>query len=103
MFVTEMMKTDLVAVTPETKLSEAKSLMEKGNFRHLPVMDAEGKQVGIVIDMDPLTGPNTTFWPLTIDGERVHDSTSILERLQELFPEPSLLAEDPKLAEAQRR
>ena len=54
MFVTEMMKTDLVAVNPETKLSEAKSLMEKGNFRHLPVMDAEGKLVGIVTESDLL-------------------------------------------------
>lgn len=52
MFVTEMMKTDLVAVNPETKLSEAKSLMEQGNFRHLPVMDADGKLVGIVTDRD---------------------------------------------------
>ena len=52
MFVTEMMKTDLVAVTPETKISEAKALMEKGNFRHLPVVDAGGKLVGIVTDRD---------------------------------------------------
>ena len=52
MFVTEMMKTDLVAVTPETKLSEAKSLMDQGNFRHLPVVDGEGKLVGIVTDRD---------------------------------------------------
>ena len=29
MFVTEMMKTDLVAITPETSLAEAKELMEK--------------------------------------------------------------------------
>ena len=52
MFVTEMMKTDLVAVNPETKLSEARSLMLEGNFRHLPVVDAEGKLVGIVTDRD---------------------------------------------------
>jgi acetoin utilization protein AcuB len=52
MFVTEMMKTDLVAVNPETKLSEARSLMMEGNFRHLPVVDAEGKLVGIVTDRD---------------------------------------------------
>ena len=52
MFVTEMMKTDLVAITPETSLSEAKALMEKGNFRHLPVVDADGKLVGIVTDRD---------------------------------------------------
>jgi len=52
MFVTEMMKTDLVAVNPETKLSEARSLMMEGDFRHLPVVDAEGKLVGIVTDRD---------------------------------------------------
>ena len=52
MFVKEMIKTDLVAVNPETKLSEAKSLMEEGNFRHLPVVDAAGKLVGIVTDRD---------------------------------------------------
>ncbi|MGI9537915.1 MAG: CBS and ACT domain-containing protein [Desulfocapsaceae bacterium] len=52
MFVTEMMKTDLIAVNPETKLSEARSLMQEGNFRHLPVVDAEGKLVGIVTDRD---------------------------------------------------
>jgi acetoin utilization protein AcuB len=52
MFVTEMMKTDLVAITPETKLSEAKALMDEGNFRHLPVVDAAGKLVGIVTDRD---------------------------------------------------
>ena len=52
MFFTEMMKTDLVAVTPETKISEAKALMEKANFRHLPVVDAGGKLVGIVTDRD---------------------------------------------------
>ena len=52
MFVTEMMKTDLIAVNPETKLSEARSLMREGNFRHLPVVDAEGKLVGIVTDRD---------------------------------------------------
>ena len=52
MFVTEMMKTDLVAVNPETKLSEARTQMMEGNFRHLPVVDAEGKLVGIVTDRD---------------------------------------------------
>ncbi|MEM8706577.1 MAG: glycine cleavage T C-terminal barrel domain-containing protein [Actinomycetota bacterium] len=34
------------------------------------------KQVGIVIEMDPLTGPNTTFWPISANGERVGEVTS---------------------------
>jgi acetoin utilization protein AcuB len=52
MFVIESMKTDLVAVNPTTKLADAKTLMEKGNFRHLPVVDDEGKLVGIITDRD---------------------------------------------------
>ena len=34
------------------------------------------KQAGIVIEMEPLTGPNTTFWPITAGGERVGEVTS---------------------------
>jgi len=52
MFITETIRTDLIAVGAETKLSEAKSLMQEGNFRHLPVVDADGKLVGIVTDRD---------------------------------------------------
>lgn len=33
-------------------------------------------QAGIVIKMEPLTGPNTTFWPITASGERVGEVTS---------------------------
>lgn len=52
MFVTELMKTDLKVVKPETTIGEAKALMETGNFRHLPVVDADDKVVGIVTDRD---------------------------------------------------
>ncbi|XKH61062.1 glycine cleavage system protein T [Halomonas sediminis] len=34
------------------------------------------KQVGLCIDMAPLKGPNTTFWPLSKDGETVGKVTS---------------------------
>ncbi len=34
------------------------------------------KQVGIVIEMEPLTGPNTTFWPITVGAEHVGEVTS---------------------------
>ena len=34
------------------------------------------KQAGIVIEMEPLTGPNTKFWPITAGGERVGEVTS---------------------------
>lgn len=52
MFVIESMKTDLIAVRPQAKLSEAAALMQKGNFRHLPVVNEDNKLVGIITDRD---------------------------------------------------
>ena len=40
---------------------------------------------------------------IDIDGERVHDSTAILLRVNELYPEPPLLSEDPRIADSQLR
>ncbi|MEM9466575.1 MAG: glycine cleavage T C-terminal barrel domain-containing protein [Actinomycetota bacterium] len=33
-------------------------------------------QAGIVIEMEPLAGPNTTFWPVSVDGSQVGEVTS---------------------------
>ena len=52
MIVSETMNKDLVTVEPTTKLSVARELMLNNNFRHLPVVDQEGKLVGIVTDRD---------------------------------------------------
>ena len=52
MFVSETMNTNLVSITPETKLSEVRTLMKDNNFRHLPVVDKDGKLIGIVTDRD---------------------------------------------------
>jgi len=34
------------------------------------------KQVGLIIDCDPLSGPNTTFWPIEKDGKTIGKITS---------------------------
>ncbi|MBM9605133.1 CBS and ACT domain-containing protein [Desulfopila inferna] len=52
MFVSESMAKDLITVTPEITLAAAKALMEKKNIRHLPVVDDQGKLLGIVTDRD---------------------------------------------------
>ena len=36
------------------------------------------KQVGIVIDSDPLAGPNTIFWPIFKDGNNIGKITSAI-------------------------
>jgi acetoin utilization protein AcuB len=52
MFVSETMHTNLISVTPRTKLSEARQLMQENKFRHLPVVDDNNKLVGIITDRD---------------------------------------------------
>lgn len=48
--------------------------------------------------------PETGLVPvMDIDGERIHDSTAILLRLDEAFPEPSLLCDHPRTADNQLR
>ncbi len=48
--------------------------------------------------------PRTRKMPVAeIRGERVFDSTLILRRLDEAYPEPSLVAEDPVAAAGQRQ
>ena len=48
--------------------------------------------------------PETGLLPvLTIDGERIADSTAILLHLDERFPRPPLLAAEPKIALQQRQ
>jgi acetoin utilization protein AcuB len=51
MIIKEIMKSDITSISPETKLSDAYSLMQKKNIRHLPVVE-KNKLVGIVTDRD---------------------------------------------------
>jgi glutathione S-transferase len=59
---------------------------------------AEPKGPGDFSRWNPQTGKMPV---LEIDGGRIYDSTFIARRLDELFPEPPLLASDPATAAAQ--
>jgi acetoin utilization protein AcuB len=52
MFVGDRMSKNLVTAGPEMTIFEAKNLMAEKNIRHLPVIDAAGKLIGIVTDRD---------------------------------------------------
>lgn len=51
MFVEQVMTTPVVTVTPETTTSHAWELLQRGRFRHLPVVRL-GRLVGMVSDRD---------------------------------------------------
>lgn len=52
MLVSDVMKTKIVTITPEESIRQAMMLLLKHRFRHLPVINDEGKLVGIISDRD---------------------------------------------------
>lgn len=52
MYIGRIMHTDLITVTPETTLVEAKELLKKKAIAHLLVVDIKKRLVGIVSDRD---------------------------------------------------
>ncbi|MFP4033034.1 MAG: CBS domain-containing protein [Desulfococcaceae bacterium] len=52
MFVDNSMTRQVITIRPETGMLEARSLMDANRIRHLPVVDADDRLVGIVSDRD---------------------------------------------------
>jgi acetoin utilization protein AcuB len=52
MFVDKSMTKKVVTVGPEDGILETRELLSKSSFRHLPVVDANNRLVGIVTDRD---------------------------------------------------
>lgn len=52
MFVSGRMSKDLITAGQDTTIFEAKKIMTEKSIRHLPVIDAAGKLIGIVTDRD---------------------------------------------------
>lgn len=52
MLVQEWMTKDVIAITPDTSMMKASRLMKEKDIRRLPVVDEEGRVVGVVSDRD---------------------------------------------------
>lgn len=64
MLVKDFMTPDPVTITPDTSHSDAVRIMREHGFRRLPVVDKDGKLVGIVVEKDLLStqpSPATTL------------------------------------------
>lgn len=52
MFVNRSMTTKVITIKKDTKIFEAKKLMEENKIRHLPVVEDDGTLAGIITDRD---------------------------------------------------
>ena len=48
----------------------------KAALRRIKDAGVSRKQIGLIIDGEPLTGPNTTFWEVNFDGDTIGKVTS---------------------------
>lgn len=66
-------------------LDSGADFIGKAALQRIAATGVSRKQVGLVIEGTPLTGPNTTFWPITRDGATVGKVTSAIHspRLQQ--------------------
>ncbi|SFM09015.1 acetoin utilization protein AcuB [Gracilibacillus orientalis] len=52
MLVKDIMKTDVVTITPDTSVSDTLQLLQKHSIRHIPVINQDQHVIGIVSDRD---------------------------------------------------
>ncbi len=52
--VEDLMTRDLITLKPDDNLAQADTFMNRGRIRHLPVVDSQGKLVGLVTHRDLL-------------------------------------------------
>ena len=88
MFVQKTMTRKLITVSPDTAILDARRLMDEHKIRHLPVVDSDGKLLGIVTDRDIRSALPSLL--LCDEGSGVEDR----ERLSRL-PVSRIMTPDP--------
>jgi acetoin utilization protein AcuB len=85
MFVRERMSAPAITVRPDSPLQAALKLMQEHQFRRLPVVDEQGKLVGIVSERDLLyaSPPPATL----VSGLKLNDLLSELQIRQIMTPD----------------
>lgn len=76
MYVGRVMHTDLVTVSPDTPLSNAKDIIAEKRIDHLLVVDKNGKLIGIVSDRDLKQS-----WASPATALSVHELNYLLSKL----------------------
>ncbi len=87
MFVSKSMATKVITISKETSIFEAKDTMRDHKIRHLPVLEADGRLVGIVTDRDIRSAlPRKFFSGSDSPGER--QAHGKIPAVEIMTPEP---------------
>ncbi len=100
MLVKDRMTRNPVTITPDTPFPQALRIIHESRFRHLPVVDKNGKAVGIVTEADLLRAS-----PSSVSSLSIYEMNYLLANLQirEVMSSPPItVPEDYPLEEAAR-
>lgn len=67
MLVKDLMSTNVVTVSPDTKVSEVAQIIHKNHFTGVPVVNAEGRVVGTISERDFITANSGIYLPTYIN------------------------------------
>ncbi len=67
MLVKDLMNTQVVTVTPETKVSEVARILHKNHFTGVPVVNPEGHVIGTISERDFITAESGIYLPTYIN------------------------------------
>jgi len=98
MLVRERMSKQPVTITADVPITEALRIMRQSQVRRLPVLDAEGKLIGIVSEKDLLYASPSPATSLSI--YEMHYMLSRLKVTELMTPDPVTITPDTLLEEA---
>ncbi|MGC9530152.1 MAG: HPP family protein [Candidatus Bipolaricaulaceae bacterium] len=84
----EIMRRDLTAVEPETPVSEVIYLMEQSGLASLPVLDDEGKLVGLVSERDIIRAALPGYLEMLHSASFLPNLNQLSRRLREMAGQP---------------
>lgn len=100
MLVRDRMTLNPITIKPDSSVTDALRLMNEKKIRRLPVLDGEGKLVGIVSDRDLLLASPSPATSLAV--WEIHDLLSKLTVDKSMTPKVITVSEDTPLEEAAR-
>ena len=98
LLVKDWMTADVLTIAPETTLTDAAALMRQKNIRRLPIVNSDGKLVGIISQTDVMAAKPSDA--TTLDIWEINYLLSRLKVEKVMTPQPYTVRPDSTLKDA---
>jgi acetoin utilization protein AcuB len=99
MFIADYMTSEVITISPDMSVSQARKLLDNHHFRHLPVVDEQKRLIGMVSDRDLRSAYPSSI----LDDERRREAMGLVDTamVRDIMSHPcSCLGKDATLDDA---